>query len=306
VSDIFIWTEAVGCAEILDPMLKSYCAHHDSPIHVYVYENELHLLPSHNLIIPVVIDGTSIGLDERELRNAYMYGHRGTALLWASIILESKLQMMIHLDADTVFLADVVTPIREKLKAGYSIVGTRRPYRFKGYKSRKYGDLIHKIYPDAVNTHCMGFNKSALRFNRELLAGLIEGKAKNKFIQRIFPVVDFFDRITFYLRSRGSVFYLDSKDQNRSGTHDRHGLVENSLISFAAVGSGCVYSKNSDIQTSETYKDFALRSYSLYSKHLLGKSLSYPELDSSFLKGKLSLLDQKSWKLNSNLKNNEY
>jgi len=296
---VFIWTEALGCGEILQPCLNSYVAHHSVPIHVYVYDEDLKNIPDHSLIIPrVVKDSKPIdGVIRSTLVQAYKFGHRGTATLWASLISNRSEDFMIHLDSDSIFLADVVTPIINKLQNGFGAVGTRRPYRYRQNRKLNYFSFVHHFQPDALNTHCFGFNRTKIRINENLLIGLIEGRARNRLIQRLYPIIDFFDRVTFILRSKSDIYYLDSKSQSRSGHHDRFGAIESSMISFAAVGSGCAYYKNPESATSESYKDFAIRSYSLYSAFLLGKKIDYPMLDSPFLVEQLQKLDKSTWKL---------
>lgn len=295
----FVWTEALGCGEILLPCLGSYVAHHDSPIHVYIYDDDLSKVPIHPLIIPQVVTDTKPidGILKSTLVEAYKFGHRGTATLWASLISNRSEDFMIHLDSDSIFLADVVTPIIDKLQNGFGAVGTRRPYRYRQNRKFNYFSFVHHFQPDALNTHCFGFNRTKIVVNQNILIGLIEGRARNRLISRLYPIIDFFDRVTFYLRSKSGIYYLDSKSQSKSGHHDRNGAIESSMISFAAVGSGCAYYKNPESSTSESYKDFAIRSYSLYSAFLLGKKIDYPMLDSPFLVGQIQKLDKSTWKL---------
>lgn len=292
---VHIWTEALGCAEILQPMLKSYCQHHEDPIYVYIYDDEIHHIYKHKLVIPVLINDSNSFVSKSDLKMAYKFGHKGTALLWASILESNSNNLFIHLDSDTIFLGDVVGPILQKLNLGYGVVGTRRPYRLKQYRTNFYADMVHKIMPDAVNTHCFGFNNSKIRMNREQLSKFILGQSTNKLMQRLFPVVDFFDRLTFILRRKNGIYYLDSNHQKRSGSHNRDGQVESSMISFAAVGSGCSFWKNPQINTSESYKDFAIKSFALYSHYLLGETINFPQLDSPYLESKLKSLDKATW-----------
>jgi hypothetical protein len=70
------------------------------------------------------------------------------------------------------------------------------------------------------------------------------------------------------------------------------------MISFAAVGSGCNFYKNPQVQTSESYREFALASFSLYSKYLLDKEIGVNPLDSPYLVNLLEKLDKKTWTLN--------
>ena len=297
VGSVFIWTEALGCAEILKPMLESYCAHHTLPIHVFVYDEDLTKIYKNDLVIPIGINNENSFILKDELSNAYKRGHAGTALLWASIITHFKGFKFVHLDSDTVFLSDVVSPIILKLNEGYGVIGTRRPYKNKIYRTNFFADTVQKFLPDAVNTHCFGFNPDGISLNKIELARIIQGQALSKVKQKLLPVVDFFDYLTFILRKNKGIFYLDSVDQKRSGQHNRFGKIESSMISFAAVGSGCAFWKNPNAQTSQSYKEFALSSYSLYSHFLLEEQIDYPKLESPFLEEKLNRLDTERWVL---------
>jgi hypothetical protein len=298
-SKIFIWTEALGCGEILKPCLESYITHHQFPIHVYLYEEDLSNIPVHPLIIPCVVSNAQMidGVTRSMLQAAYKFGHRGTATLWGALINHREEEFMIHLDSDSIFLANVIAPISERLLEGYGVVGTRRPYKKRSNRKLNYFSLVHHLQPDAVNTHCFGFNRIQIGIKQSLLTGLIEGRGKNRVTQRLYPVIDFFDRVTFYLKRKSGIYYLDSPDQARSGTHDRSGPIESSMISFAAVGSGCAYFKNPNSATSPSYRDFAIRSYALYSAYLLGKQIDYPILESPYLVKQLELLDKSTWRL---------
>jgi hypothetical protein len=297
--DFYVWTEALGCGEILEPCLKSYVTHHNIPIHVYIYKEDLSKLPVHPLIIPRVLTDEleTDGLKKSTIVKAYMAGHRGTATLWASLIKNRDEKYFVHLDADTVFLADVVSPILVQLRAGFGVVGTRRPYKKRANRKFDYGSVIHNFQSDSVNTHCFGFDRTQIDVDLEVLIGLIQGQAKNRFIQRAFPMIDFFDRVTFHLRRKSGIYYLDSPTQARSGNHDVKGKIESSMISFAAVGSGCSYYKNPQSFTSESYKNFALRSFALYSKYLLDHDIGIPTLDLPFLLDQLDRLDRSTWTL---------
>lgn len=307
----FVWTEAVGCGEILPPFLDSFLAHHKQVIHVFGYRSDFRFYSNNNLsknsqiVFIALDDSNSVELDSikridisaEEIQDAYKLGHNGTAFIWSCLIRNCKRDFMIHLDADTVFLGDVISPLVEKLNEGYTIVGSRRPYRFRV----SGGSILNKIQfafkRDAVNTHCFGFNRSAIRLTGSKLNSYINGDSENKFVNLIFPVIDFFDRLTFHLSRNGAIYYLDSSDQRKSGKHDRFGDFEQKMISFSAVGSGCAYWNGKASATSETYRDFALQSFSLFSKYLLGKEVDYPILKSSYLLDKLELLDKSTWTL---------
>ena len=299
--------EALGCGEILPPALLSYVKHHEYPLHVFVYEQDLHHLPQHHLLVPVIISSESneshhteiFGLSEEKLRDAYQLGHNGTALLWSHIINNSEASLLIHLDADTVFLGEVVSKIVDKLSQGFGAVGTRRPYRKSQAKKSLINRILLHFRRDAVNTHCFGFNKEMISISPSMIQRSINGQGRNRVSQRLFPVIDFFDRVTFNLARSGGIYYLDSEHQGRHGFHARDGEIEGKMISFAAVGSGCSFHKNPFAKSSPTYKSFALASFALYSKWLLDLELEIEPLDAPFLTDKLSRLNKSTWTLDS-------
>ena len=301
----FIWTEAVGCGEILQPAVESFLAHHQFILHVFGYQQDLINLPVSYRIIPMTIRDINIENSEglgfaSEIRNAYRNGHEGTAFLWGKIISARPEEYLIHLDSDTIFLDDVVSPIISKLKCGYGIVGTRRPYReqVKTNNVKGYRRVLFYFYRDAVNTHAFGFNRKAIKEKnfREIQQKILN-RYSNRILQRIYPVIDFFDSLTFQITRSKGIFYLDSFSQHRSGKHSRDGEFERSMISFAAVGSGCNFYKNPEILTSESYKKFALASFSLYSKYLLNTEIGINPLESPYLVNLLKRLDRNTWTL---------
>ena len=294
MKQVYVWTEALGCAEILPPMLSSYSKHHNIQIHVFVYEEDLHYVSNLNGVVPVVINNSEESLvNKTVLSEAYREGHKGTALLWSHVIDVNKGAFLIHLDADTIFLGDVVSEILDGLTIS-GITGTRRPYRRT--VSRNNARKLHLfLRPDAVNTHAFGFRNDLNRLSRLELFDRILARNRS-FPQRLFfPTIDFFDPITFYLRRKIGIHYLDSKDQSRSGEYSRYGNFEKKMISFAAVGSGYSFFHGFSKAPSRTYEEFAISSYSLYSKYLLGKEIEAAPLKSDYLEDQLKKLDVSSW-----------
>ena len=291
--------EALGCGELLDAATSSYLAHHDLPLHVIGYREDLLNLMKNELIIPIEINSEQgeIDLTESQVKAAYQYGHRGTALLWSKLILHRKEDYLIHLDADNIFVGEVLSPILTALNDGYAVTGTRRPYRYRVARGGKFTGFVHFFRRDCVNTHCFGFNRSLVGLREQSIFDFIEGRARNKYTPRILPIIDFFDRMTFYLARRGGVFYQDSSNQEPHGHHSRLGRIESNLISFSAVGSGIAFYKNRSVTTSVTYIDFAIKSYALYSKYVIGKVIDYEIMDSPYLIQLLERLDKRNWKL---------
>ncbi len=302
--EVFIWTEVIGCGEIVKPCIESFLKHHNYKLHVIGYKEDLSGFSFPENVLSIVLDSTDskscfslIGTSEKEIRQAYQSGHNGTATLWASLIASRKEQFFIHLDADTIFLGDVISPILYRLRQGYNVVGTRRPYRYRSSGATSLTRVKHFFQRDAVNTHCFGFSKAPLPKSIDRLRTLINGDSGNRIKNRFCPVIDFFDRLSFILSKRDGVYYLDSKNQRRSGFYTRDGDFEKSMISFTAVGSGYSFFHGNSRTTSPSYREFALSSYALFSRTFLGKEIGIEPLRDKELEHLLSKLDTSEWKL---------
>lgn len=308
--DYFIWTEAIGCGEILPPFLDSYAKHHSTPIHVIGYKRDLEFLPDSKLFIPFEIGedakyqagkltarGAKLATSQRLVSSAYDSGHSGTALVWALLIAERPEKIMLHLDADTVFLGNVVEPVLAIAQKGYGVIGTRRCYRNSKANKSGWQRIATHFMADTVNTHLFAFRRDLLTEEIEDLRELIRGAHPNRILGVLFPVIDFFDRVTFRLKRRAGVFYLDSEDQGKHGHHSHSTPLESRMITFSAVGSGLAFSRNPGAKVPESYKDYALRSYSLYANNLLESGFDYPQLENPWVRGQLAKLDKKTWTL---------
>lgn len=293
MSEIFVWTEAYNCGELLDPFLKSYIKHNDHPVYVYGFESDLRKITFQNPLIRVIdlketyFYGQKI---ETKIQEGYKFGHLGTATLWAYLIKTRKEKYFIHLDADTIFLDNIINDFKKAMNQGFDLAGSRRPYKKRGYRTKGIDGLMLNLRPDTVNTDCFYFNKSKInKFPLKWLIRKIQGK-RTSFL----PVVDFFDPITFELlakKCKVKYFEVENGEVDKASNSD----FVNKRISFAAVGSGINFYKNPTVTTSVGYRNFALASYSLYSKYLLGKSLPIAPLDAPELVKKLERLNRDTW-----------
>lgn len=296
--NVYIWTEALGCAEILRPMLLSFTKHHDEKIYVYIYENELDKLPAHENILPILIKSDSNEKYSKDyFIDGYKKGHLGTARLWAHIIKSINAKYLIHLDSDCIFLGNVLKDL-SIIQTGYGVVGSRRPYRH--FKTKSFSKrLLYFFMPDAVNTHCFAFQNDLQIFSREELIKIILGQERSALQKILFPNIDFFDQLTFKIRKTAGIYYLDSVKQNKSGRYSRYGVFEKKMISFSGVGSGYAFYHGLAQSTSKSYEEFAISSYSLYSKYLLAREIDVDPLESKYLIDLLAKLDQTNWEIKS-------
>jgi len=295
LKQIFVWTEAFNCGELLDPFLSSYLKHNSYPIFVYGFEDDLKKITLKNsLINPVDLSKIKFHnkFIEGKIKDRYRYGHFGTATLWAFLIKTREERYFVHLDADNIFLENVISDFEKAIEEGFDLAGSRRTYKKRGYRTKGIDGLMLNWRPDTINTDCFYFNKSRInKFSFKWLTRKIRGR-RTSFL----PVVDFFDPIIFeMLLKRCKIKYFEV--ENTEGPQSNNLDFMSKRISFAAVGSGINFYKNPEVITSDGYRNFALASYSLYSKYLLGETLPISPLEAPDLVIKLENLDLNSWSL---------
>ena len=292
--DVFIWTEAFNCGEILPPMVQSYLAHHAESLNIFASEKDFEFIDSikDSRLILNSLEKTNIKI-YRKIISGYKKGHLGTANLWSYLIRNQKEKIFIHLDADNIFVDNATKELIQKLYfEKYALVGSRRPYRMRTYRLEGFDVKKLNNLPDVVNTDCFGFNTSFIKkFPIWLLKRRILGKRQLKR-----PIIDFFDPISFEIIDKGGkVFFMDSPNDGNSSVTNLESDFHSKRISFAAVGSGLNFFKNPDAKSSEGYIRYAKASYSLFSNLILGKKLNFPLLKDEKLLQQISRLDKEKW-----------
>ena len=233
---VFIWTEAFNCGEILEPMLSSYIKHNTHPIHVFGTENDLEKISiKSELIIYKTLSNQKIFFKsvEKWILSGYKKGHLGTAALWEHLINSRSESIFIHLDADTIFLADVISDLVNAIEIeGFSIAGSRRPYRNRPYRQKGKDAFMLNARVDCINTDCFAFNKRYVsKYPRFWLRRKILGKRVS-----IYPVVDFFDPVTFeIIRKGGKIKYMDSPNGGLFSNINKKSKFITDRISFGGV-----------------------------------------------------------------------
>ena len=300
--DLFVWTELVNCGEIGVPFLESFLAHHDVTIHVFGLLSDLHHLPNNPQVIKIPLDSDHesdfISKDVKSLIiDRFKLGHSGTAALWSAIISNRQERYLIHLDSDTVFLGNIVSLLEQKLREGFAVVGPRRLYASHDGELTRWQKVLYKFYSDAIHTYAFGFDRTMIYSRGEQLTSMISGQGRNRFVSRVFPVIDFFDRITFMLAKEGdSFFYCAPSDTSNNSVNDPTDLEE-ALISFFAVGSGCAFYFGRATSESKTYAKIAIQSFALFSMYLLDFRVEATPLSLPKIEAKLKALDRKTWTL---------
>jgi hypothetical protein len=297
-SDIFVWTEAFNCAELLNPLLKSYCEVEDQKVHAFLFDYEFSKISYFNEKIEYKLIPTKLrNLNQikslrlvilgRWIRSGYKKGHLGTARFWAFLIKSRNENLFVHFDSDILFVKSVVSAISEELKNGSVCVGRRRMYK---YNLNNVDKVRHKR--DCIDTVLFGFNARILKFlPLVILVPLIRGKG---LISRIFHTLDFFDKITFLLSKFGRLTYVDSPTSGNHGYVNSESNFSKSFLEiFSAVGTGCalwnklVKDVAFDMDKLSVYQKFALSNYSFYSKYILRNPINYQGAEDPQLVGAL-------------------
>jgi hypothetical protein len=297
-SDIFVWTEAFNCAELLNPLLKSYCEVEDQKVHAFLFDFEFRKITYFNekieyIVIPTKprslnqIKSLRLLILGRWIKSGYNKGHLGTARFWAFLIKSRKENLYVHFDSDILFVKSVVNTISEELKNGSVCVGRRRMYK---YNLNNVDKVRHKR--DCIDTVLFGFNARILKFlPLVILVPLIRGKG---LISRIFHTLDFFDKITFLLAKFGRLTYVDSPTSGNHGYVNSESNFSKSFLEiFSAVGTGCalwnklVKDVAFDMDKLSVYQKYALSNYSFYSKYILRNPINYQGTEDPQLVGAL-------------------
>ena len=273
----FIFTEIYGCGKIGKIALKSAYLHHpDTPINIFGTPNDFQYIEKHPQFVFHDIS------NEAKILNNFNYGHLGTASLWAKIILEREEQYIIHFDSDVIFRAPVFDDLIEKLRSGYSIVGSIRNYQHNP------GHIDNVCYlSDVSQTMCFGFNREKITARDYTIFTKMCQGTYNPYGH---PVIDFFDPVMFdILRNNGTIYYLS---QDEFGGCDLYGKRVNKypklnavidfgdkLVHFSSVGSGMYYYLHPDRignKVPRAYIDYAKEKYAVFCKIFYNEDIDIP------------------------------
>lgn len=289
MKNVFIFTEIFNCAKIGQIALRSFYKYHDLKVHVFGRDEDFEQIDPFSNIVRLkagqsIIDG-------------FKNGHKGTAMLWASVIKNRPEKYIIHFDSDDVFRGNIIDDILTKIKDGYDLIGSTRNYK---NNPQNRNDIRH--LDDVVSTNCFAFNKDLIGdYDYETLVRMVQG-AYNP-LDHI--TVDFFDPVSFcILKNGGKIFNLDFNDVggcNKEGSRDNlYSEINNDnteykiefgskLVHFSGVGSGMNVYEHDDVSIPESYKNYCLDRYALFCKIFYDEDIG---IDVSKYK---NLLDIKDW-----------
>lgn len=298
---VFVWTEVFNCGPLSSVVVPSYLAHHKRPLHVFGFPDDLDGIAAGQQVIPVAIDRRALArrrwrplgsqIDGPFLAKGYESGHLGTARLWAHIIMHRTESFLVHIDADLVFVGNAVDDVVAALSAGAVLAGPRRMYRH----NLNGRDDVQQL-PDCVDTLCFGFRRDCLPVvTYPGLVRRIRGRTPLDRLHRRIPL-DFFDSVSFDVMKRGSVGYLDSPDEGSSGIRRNDSEFLSKVIEVrSAVGSGCAFSQGLGSNVPDSYRKYALESYSVYAYYLLGLETGIVRPKPGPLEERLQRIDREKW-----------
>ena len=143
---------------------------------------------------------------------------------------------------------------------------------------------------------CFGFRRSLVP--RSTFHGLVRRLRGQTWRDHILcrKIIDFFDSISYSLMKKGSVAYLCSPGIGTSGFRQVDSPFMNKIVEVrSAVGSGCAFFKGHGKSVPETYRSYALESYSIYAFYLLGIETGISRPTPGELELNLLTIDKLKW-----------
>jgi hypothetical protein len=282
-------------------MLRSYFAHHNIPLKIFLYDDDefINEFPDMLEVIQITDNPHSYLPSKSALKLAFKEGHKGTALLWASIFSSSVASSFIHLDADNIYLENVVDEIVEKLDS-HALVGFRRPYALAPNMLPLWQRIHLRFATDTVHTFAMGVKLEGKKHkgDNESLAREIRGFHRFGRVGAIIPNLDFFDRTAKRISPFASgTWFLGEGNYPRRFGSDSGPLFVSKLLEFSAVGSGYSFCVNEPEGVSSSYVLHAKRSYAIYNKLFLGLPCDVEVEVPEGLARRVSRIDSDSWKI---------
>lgn len=303
MNDVFIWTEIFNCGPLGKPAVDSFATHHPTLVlHVFGFEDDLvEIVPSDFLVLHKFARNDMENRDANRwshritgsfLLEGYEAGHLGTARLWAYIIKTRKESVLAHFDADIIFVGDAFRDILNAIDQDRTVVsGPRRMYKYN-----LNGEDAVRNQSDCVDTFCFAFRPGFYKhLPYSTLVSSIRGKSWINRVIRKIPL-DFFDTFTYLLTLVGSIVFVDTPTLGLSAQRDLDSDFHSKVIEVrSAVGSGCAFARGFGHQVPQSYKNYALESYSIYAFYILNIETGIPRPAPGELERQLRRLDKEKW-----------
>jgi hypothetical protein len=298
-NDLFCFTEAFGCEDVLYPFVKSYNAHNQIPIVIFGRKEYVdRLFVDLQLNTKVFINGSDFlsSSFEKLLLDEYLKkGHSATAIFWTFLIKVLKKKRLFHFDSDLIFVKNVDSAIHSLVDRGIHLSGLQRHQEItsKGL----FHFLIEKItirgvtFARTINTQAFFFNASLIAFlPREVIKRLIE--CSGLYGSRIIfgdALRDFFDPVSLIYGIFGKCRFIDNDSE----------LYKGIFQTGSAIGSGSALHSNGFTLADKlsSYQRNALENYYVFARLIL-KHNDIPDVEISGGKLKnIQKLNLEKWTL---------
>ena len=294
----FIFSEIIRCGLIGKIAFDTFHQQHPTlKLHVFGRKEDFNFISDHPNTVRHYLD------DNKEIIEAFDFGHKGTSMVWTKVILEANEKYIIHIDSDVVFRGNMVQDVIDKLQ-NYDLVGSLRNYP---NNPNKRDDVRH--LPDLTQTYCFGFNKDKIYVKEpELLRRLVENSLDQETVTNLrkiyskyqyFPTIDFFDPVAFIMLREGATIHIihsdviggtnnEGKRVNSYGPLNEHMDFGDKIAHFASVGSGLNFltmiQKGQEIKVPSWYVEYAMGKLDLYMRLFYNIKILPDDKNQEFLK----------------------
>ena len=262
-NDLFCFTEAFGCEDVLLPFLKSYSTHNRTPIVIFGRKEFIdRLFIDLHLNTEVFVNGSEFISKsfEKFLLDEYLIkGHSATAIFWTFIIKNLKKKLLFHFDSDLIFVKSIDSEIQSLVDQKSYLSGL---HRYQEITSKGLVNFLiekismdGKIFAKTINTQAFFFNASLIAYlPREVIKRLIE--CSGLYGARIIfgdAIRDFFDPVSLIYGIFGKCHFLDNNSELSKGIFQ----------TGTAIGSGSALHSNGFTLADNlsSYQRIALENY---------------------------------------------
>jgi hypothetical protein len=247
----------------------------------------------------IVFFDESIISEDLENKIIFQYGingHRATAIIWTILIKKMRIEYLMHLDSDIIFVGSLTNPIIDScIKGNFWLAGIRRDQllTFPGLLTflltkKSYLSTLHV---KTIDTKAVIFKRRILSWIPNFLLVRLIQSSRLYGIRFIFgdAARDFFDPISLFLSIFRKVLFLDKNAE-----------IDNKIFNIgSAVGSGCsLYNRGYRLNHKiNAYQKHAIHCYMIFSKLILKNSKFNDLIISEDILNRFLDLDFENWKL---------
>lgn len=272
LNNVLIFTEIYNCGKIGRIALQSFKKYHPNiKVLVLGTPNDFKWVDKEDTFDFVDIS------NQNDIINGYREGHLGTATIWARLIKERKEKYLIHFDSDVIFRDECLNDLFNAIDDGYDLVGPIRNYK---HNPNNRDDIRH--LNDVCQTLFFAFNRELVSTHHDL--NTLIHMSRGTLNPLGHSVIDFFDPVMFdIVNNGGKVKFLDQFQYGGCdyyGKRNTNGFKQNEIIDFgtklahfSAVGSGMNFYNNRNTLVPQSYVQYAIDKYLIFSKIFYNEQL---------------------------------